>query len=36
LECAIDWVSKGKIEDYMALHRKDDNIKELKTILQVL
>jgi len=31
LECAIDWVSKGKIEDYMALHRKDDNIKELKT-----
>jgi hypothetical protein len=31
LECAIDWVSKGKIEDYMALHRKDNNIKELKT-----
>lgn len=30
LECAIDWVSKGKIEDYMALHRKDDNIRELK------
>lgn len=30
LECALDWVSKGKIEDYMALHRKDDNIKELK------
>jgi len=31
LERAIDWVSKGKIEDYMALHRKEDNIKELKT-----
>jgi len=31
LECALDWVSKGKIEDYMALHRKDTNIKELKT-----
>jgi hypothetical protein len=31
LECALDWVSKGKIEDYMALHRKDNNIKELKT-----
>ncbi len=30
LECALDWVSKGKIEDYMALHRKDNNIKELK------
>jgi hypothetical protein len=31
LECALDWVSKGQIEVYMALHRKDDNIKELKT-----
>jgi len=31
LECALDWVSKGKIEDYMALHRRDNNIKELKT-----
>jgi hypothetical protein len=31
LQCALDWVSKGKIEDYMAQHRKDDNIKELKT-----
>jgi len=30
LECALDWVSKGKIEEYMALHRKDNNIKELK------
>lgn len=31
LECALDWVSKGKIEDYMALHRRDNNIRELKT-----
>lgn len=31
LECALNWVSKGKIEEYMALHRKDENINELKT-----
>lgn len=31
LECALDWVSKDKIENYMALHRKDENINELKT-----
>lgn len=31
LERALEWVSKGKIEEYMALHRKDNNIKELKT-----
>lgn len=31
LECALDWVSKGKIGDYMSLHRYDDNINELKT-----
>ena len=31
LERALEWVSKGKIEDYMALHRKDENINELKT-----
>lgn len=30
LECALDWVSKGKIGDYMSSHRKDDNINELK------
>ena len=30
LECALDWVSKGNIEDYMAKHRNDDSIKELK------
>jgi 5-methylcytosine-specific restriction endonuclease McrA len=31
LECAFDWVSKGKIDYYMSLHRHDKNITELKT-----
>jgi 5-methylcytosine-specific restriction endonuclease McrA len=31
LECALEWVSKGKIGDYMSSHRKDDNIVPLKT-----
>jgi len=31
LECALDWVSNGNIDNYMARHRKDNNIKELKT-----
>jgi len=31
LECALDWVSKGNIEDYMSRHRKEKNITELKT-----
>lgn len=31
LECAINWVSKGNISDYMSRHRKDNNINELKT-----
>jgi hypothetical protein len=31
LKCALDWVSKGNIEDYLAIHRRDNNIKELKT-----
>jgi 5-methylcytosine-specific restriction endonuclease McrA len=30
LECALDWVSKGNIGDYMSKHRKDKNINELK------
>lgn len=30
LECALDWVSKGKVEDYMSRHRSDNNISELK------
>jgi len=31
LECALDWVSKGNIDDYMSRHRKDTNINDLKT-----
>lgn len=30
LECALNWVSKGNIGDYMSRHRYDDNISELK------
>jgi len=30
LECALDWVSKGNINNYMSSHRYDTNIKELK------
>jgi len=30
LECALDWVSKGSIGDYMGKHRTDTNIKEIK------
>ena len=31
LACALDWVSKGSISDYMSRHRFDTNITELKT-----
>jgi hypothetical protein len=30
-ERALDWVSKGKIDEYMGLHRHDDNINEVQT-----
>lgn len=30
LERALDWVSEGHIEDYMARHRQDTNIDELE------
>lgn len=30
LETALDWVSEGNIDDYMAKHRYDTNIDELK------
>jgi len=29
-ERALDWVSKGNIDDYMSSHRRDKNIDELK------
>ena len=31
LECALDWVSNGDISGYISQHRKETNIKELKT-----
>ena len=31
LQCALDWVSKGSIGDYMSRHRNDDHIKEIST-----
>ena len=30
LACALDWVSKGNIGDYMSHHRSEKNINELK------
>ncbi len=30
-ECALEWVSKGAIDDYMSQHRLDNNIEEVKT-----
>ena len=30
LETALDWVSEGEIDEYMAAHRNDTNIDELK------
>lgn len=30
MECALNWVSKGTIDDYMSRHRYDNNITELK------
>jgi hypothetical protein len=30
LECALDWVSHGRIDAYMSKHRHDNNIDELK------
>ena len=31
LERALEWVSKGNVDEYMSRHRKDTHIKELKT-----
>lgn len=30
LECALDWVSGGEIDEYMSQHRTDEGIDELK------
>lgn len=29
--CALDWVSKGNVDNYLSLHRYNENITELKT-----
>lgn len=31
LECALDWVSRGTIDNYMSKHRHDHDITELKS-----
>jgi hypothetical protein len=36
LERALDWVSQGKIGDYMSYHRKDKNIDELKKYFNIV
>lgn len=36
LECALDWVSKDKIGDYMSNHRFDKNITELKEYFNIV
>ncbi|MCH4242507.1 MAG: DUF262 domain-containing protein [Prevotella sp.] len=36
LHTALDWVSKGHIEDYMGKHRQDCDINELKTYFSTI
>lgn len=36
LACALDWVSKGNIGDYMSRHRADGNINELRTYFETV
>ena len=36
LACALDWVSKGNIGNYMSQHRHDTNIDELKTYFNTI
>lgn len=31
LECALNWVSKGRIAEYMSAHRRDEQIIEIKS-----
>ncbi len=31
LATALEWVSKGNVENYMSTHRRDENINEIKT-----
>jgi len=36
LECALDWVSNGAIDNYMSKHRHDHDINELKTYFDTI
>ncbi len=36
LECALDWVSKGNIGDYLSKHRQDKNIDDLKKYFNIV
>jgi hypothetical protein len=36
LECALDWVSKNNIGEYMSKHRYDTNIDEIKTYFKTV
>ncbi len=36
LACALDWVSRGNVSEYMSQHRNDDNIKELEVYFQTV
>lgn len=36
LECALDWVSGGSIDNYMSKHRYDKNIDELKKYFETV
>ncbi len=36
LECAMNWVSRGNISDYMSKHRQDNNIDELKKYFNIV
>jgi hypothetical protein len=36
LECAIDWISNGAIDNYMSKHRHDHDINELKTYFDTI
>lgn len=36
LECALDWVSHGEIDNYMSKHRFNDNIDDLKSYFKAV
>ena len=36
LHTALNWVSKGNVDDYMSRHRRDNNIDELRTYFETV